>query len=207
MSLIKLLISVLFLLQTLGAESYRQWMKSHDLREEIYNYYGDFDSDGISNALEYFLGTNPLEKSKQCLRPKIKEGLLHVEHDISTTTEDIKVEYLWSKDLITYQTSGEAAPDGTVAVITQTPGNIGLSSVAESTYSETTREVSAEIIQGEANAVYIKMVVTNTAVVSWGSDTAFGGALFSNASAISLVDTNLNILSGTIAVDFDPYGI
>ena len=77
----------------------------------------------------------------------------------------------------------------------------------EDTPAESTREVSAEVTQGEADAVYIKMVVTNTAIVSWGSDIAVGGALFSNASTLSLVDTDLNLLSAVIDVGYDPYGI
>ena len=44
-------------------------------------------------------------------------------------------------------------------------------------------------------------------MLSWGSDVAVGGALFSNASTLSLVDTDLNLLSGVIDVGCDPYGI
>ena len=84
---------------------------------------------------------------------------------------------MWSKDLVNYQSSGEAASDGTVAIITQTPTDLSLSSTNDDAISENTREVSTEVIEGEASAIYIKMVVTNTAIVSWGSEPALGGDL------------------------------
>ena len=43
----KFILILVILQNSLGAESFRQWMKSHNLREEIYDYYDDFDSDGI----------------------------------------------------------------------------------------------------------------------------------------------------------------
>lgn len=195
MYIIRLAILLLVLFQSLYSESYRQWMKSHNLRDEIYNLKGDYDSDGIPNSLEYVLGTNPLRKTKQCMKAKIRDGKLHVEHSVNPSTEEVEVEYLWTKDLISYQSSGEAAADGTVALIVET------------TSTDNLREVSAEIVQGEADSIYIKMEVTPTAIVSWGSSSEIGGALFSNAAKISLVDTNLNLLSDSITVGYDPYGI
>ena len=108
---------------------------------------------------------------------------------------------------MSYQSSGEASSDGTVAVITQTSNNLDAQTLDQAIPSENIREVSAEVIEGEASAVYIKMVVTNTALVSWGSSPAIGGALFSNAATISLVDTDLNLLSEVLSVGYDPYGI
>ena len=141
MNFLRYTIFLLVLLQTLYSESYQQWMKSHKLQGEIHNYKGDYDSDGIANALEYVFGSNPLRKSKQCINPKIRDGKLHIQHSVNSTIEDVEVEYLWSKDLISYQSSGEAASDGTVAVLVET------------TTSDNLREVSAEIVEGEANAV------------------------------------------------------
>ena len=51
------------------------------------------------------------------------------------------------------------------------------------------------------------MVVTNTARVSWGSHKAVGGALFSNASTLSLVDYRFESFIRYIDVGYDPYGI
>ena len=195
MNFLRYTIFLLVLLQTLYSESYQQWMKSHKLQGEIHNYKGDYDSDGIANALEYVFGSNPLRKSKQCINPKIRDGKLHIQHSVNSTIEDVEVEYLWSKDLISYQSSGEAASDGTVAVLVET------------TTSDNLREVSAEIVEGEANAVYIKMEVTPSAIVSWGTGRDIGGALFANAAQISLVDTDLNLLSSAISVGYDPNGV
>ena len=79
--------------------------------------------------------------------------------------------------------------------------------LVETTTSDNLREVSAEIVEGEANAVYIKMEVTPSAIVSWGTGRDIGGALFANAAQISLVDTDLNLLSSAISVGYDPNGV
>jgi hypothetical protein len=170
-------------------------MRSHNIKHEILNFESDCDSDGIPDALEYVLGTNPRIKSKDCIKPAIKNGKFQIEHTVNDSIEEVEVEYLWSKDLVNYHQSGQAAQDGTVVVLSETesPSNL--------------KEVVIDIVEGEANSVYVKMEVTPSAVVNWGSDQAVGGALFSNASQISLVDTNLNLLADPISVGYDPYGI
>jgi hypothetical protein len=179
----------------LQAESYKEWMRSHGLREHIHDHKGDADRDGVCNLVEYVMGTSPNQASNYNLNPEVKFGKLHIRHPKKVDIEEMDVEYVWSKDLVNYQSSGEAAPDGTIAIINE--------EVTEADFNE----VSAEVIEGQADSIYLKMVVTPTAIVSWGSSRSVGGALFANASTISLVDDQLNTLSGPISVGYDPYGV
>lgn len=191
------LISFCLTLGVLGlhAETYKQWMRSHGLREHIHDLKGDADGDGICNLVEYVMGTSPSEVSGYNFNPEVKQGKLHIRHPKKVDVEEMEVEYVWSKDLISYQSSGEASADGTIAIIT------------EETTANDFKEVSAEVVEGEADSIYLKMVVTPSAIVSWGSGRDIGGALFANASSISLVDDALNPLSGPISVGYDPFGV
>ena len=51
--------------------------------------------------------------------PEVKQGKLHIRHPKKVDVEEMEVEYVWSKDLISYQSSGEASADGTIAIITE----------------------------------------------------------------------------------------
>ena len=113
----------------------------------------------------------------------MKNGKFHLEHSVNTEVEDVEVNYLWSKDLLSYHSSGEASDDGTVVVISQAQT------------ADNSMEVSTNVTVGEADSIYLVMEVQNTSIVSWGSENGIGGALFSNASRISLVDSDLNLLS------------
>ena len=55
------------------------------------------------------------------------------------------------EDLISYQASGEPSTDGTVVII------------EESLASDNLKTLSAEVISGEAESIYIKMDVTPSA--------------------------------------------
>ncbi|MFL2842802.1 MAG: hypothetical protein ACJ0BQ_00435 [Coraliomargaritaceae bacterium] len=172
-----------------------EWMRSYGLREHIHDVNGDYDSDGILNIIEYALGENPVLASRFYTSAEAVDKRLNVRYRKKNDIEDTEVFYLWSKDLKTYHLSGEASSDGTVALITTQMLEGGI------------EQVTVDVIQGVSEQVYVRMAINHSAVISWGSDREFGGALFSNASQISLVDDELNTLTGPISVGYDPNGI
>ena len=132
------------LLQTLFSESYRQWMRSHNLEYDTKSLKEDSDADGIPNGLEYVLGTNPLKKSKHCLTPKIEKGRVLLKHALKKNREKTEIKYLWSKDLVNYHASGEASSDGTIV------------NISESQVVDGNVEISSDVVQGQADSVFLK---------------------------------------------------
>ena len=137
----------LMFLSPASSETYKQWMRSHNLDDGFLTLTEDSDFDGMPNALEYALGTNPREKSRQCLKSKIKNGKWHFEHSVKSDVENTNVRYLWSKDLINYQASGESSEDGTIVVI------------SENTTDEGNKEIASDVVSGEAPTVFLRMVI------------------------------------------------
>lgn len=196
MRLLLILILTAFLaLHYACAESFMEWMRSYGLREHIHDVNGDFDGDGIPNIIEYALNENPILASRFYTSANIVSNKLTISHSSNTDTEDTQVRYLWTKDMKSFYKSGEPSEDGTVVVLN------------EYVLANGKKEITAEIISGSAESIFVKYIVDHAAILSWGSGRDVGGALFSNATSISLVDDELNALSGPIQIDYDPNGI
>jgi hypothetical protein len=188
-----ILILVVFPSLTYG-ESFMEWMRSYGLREYIHDVDGDFDNDGIPNIIEYALNENPILTSRFYTSANIVSDQLTISHSNKADIKDTEIKYLWTKDMLSFYQSGESSEDGTVVVLSESLAN-------------GRKDITAEIIAGSADSIFVKYIVDHAAILSWGSGRDLGGALFSNATSISLVDDSLNPLSGPIQIDYDPNGI
>ena len=96
----------------------------------------DFDHDGLVNAVENLLGTNPAVFSSGLTVPTAAPASLVVRHTLSTNpASDLKGSYEWSADLKSWHASGMAAGGTTVTFglpTVVTPGSPNLIEVTAS---------------------------------------------------------------------------
>jgi hypothetical protein len=108
---------------TAGAPSYADWIAGFEVGG-MSGPEDDFDLDGLGNALENFLGTDPTAFSSGPVAGSLSGGGFLFSHPQSSApASDIAAAYLWSKDLVTFHGNGEADGAGTTVTITPSPND------------------------------------------------------------------------------------
>ena len=111
-------------------------------------YSDDFDGDGLSNGLEFVLGSQPSEFTAQVMTLVRDSEATRFQHSHNAMLpSDVDFHYEWSSDLITFQKSGETSNGLTVSLLP-----------FRNVPSEGTTSVSVEA-DGEAENLFFRMVV------------------------------------------------
>ena len=110
--------TVLKLNYTGGAADYASWASAHSIAGEPAA--GDFDHDGLGNAAENVLGSNPALANTGLTAVSATAGVFKFRHSQSNTiAPDVTKSYQWSTDLAEWKASGLSNAGGTSATITE----------------------------------------------------------------------------------------
>ena len=90
----------------------------------------DSDNDGVANAVEHILGTNPNSPSTSLTEVSSTGSTTTYKHTLNPTiASDVNYSYEWTTDLMEWKASGESNTTGTTANITATPPAVGVVTV------------------------------------------------------------------------------
>jgi fibronectin-binding autotransporter adhesin len=96
----------------------------------------DSDNDGVANAVEHILGTNPNSPSTSLTEVSSTGSTTTYKHTLNPTiASDVNYSYEWTTDLTEWKASGESNTTGTTANITATPPAVGVVTVTTSVSS------------------------------------------------------------------------
>jgi hypothetical protein len=100
-------------------DDFAAWIGAYPAAGAATDFDDDADDDGIKNGLESYLGTNPTQPGPALTETSAAAPVLKFRHLRSNSIPtDITATYLWSADLLTWQTSGQSDLQGLSATIT-----------------------------------------------------------------------------------------
>ncbi|TAG09518.1 MAG: hypothetical protein EAZ42_06650 [Verrucomicrobia bacterium] len=137
----------------IGGNQFASWVAGFSLpnRDGVRD---DFDDDGLANAVENMLGTSPAIPNSGIQMVRHMPNKIIFRHSLSNEpATDLQRAYQWSTDLNAWHASA-SSQDGRQVTITTAVIN-DLSAPANDEI-----EVTAEITQGTATMLYIRMMVT-----------------------------------------------
>lgn len=110
----------------------------------------DSDNDGVANAVEHILGTNPNSPSTSLTEVSSTGSTTTYKHTLNPTiASDVNYSYEWTTDLTEWKASGESNTTGTTANITATPPAVGVVTV------------TTAITSGPAAKLFTRIKVSN----------------------------------------------
>ncbi|MFZ9937283.1 MAG: beta strand repeat-containing protein [Luteolibacter sp.] len=117
----------------------------------------DFDNDGLDNAVENLLGSNPSVSNTGLYQISSTPGTLKFRHEQSNTIAvDVTGSYQWTTDLAEWKASGETNAGGTSATIV--PATI----TDNDAPANDLIEVTVSVTGGPATRIFCRLVATKT---------------------------------------------
>ena len=145
--------TVLKLNYTGGASNYAAWASANGIGGEPAA--GDFDHDGLGNAAENVLGSNPALANTGLTAVSATAGIFKFRHSQSNTiAPDVSKSYQWSTDLVDWLASGQSNAGGTIATITE-------STLTDNAAPDNDLiEVTITVTSGPATKVFGRLIAT-----------------------------------------------
>jgi hypothetical protein len=101
-----------------GGNTFASWIGGFDVGG-LTGANDDFDNDGLDNAVENVLGSNPSVYSEGLTQVSAAAGSFKFRHNESNAiASDVTKSYEWSTDLVEWKSSGQSNTGGTIATIT-----------------------------------------------------------------------------------------
>ena len=115
----------------------------------------DFDHDGLGNAVENILGSNPCLSTTGLTAISATGNTFKFRHTQSNTiASDLAKSYQWSSDLVEWKSSGQSNAGGTTATIAQ-------ATLADNAAPDLDLiEVTVTVTSGPATKVFVRLVAT-----------------------------------------------
>lgn len=118
------------LTRSVATNTYADWLAANS---PATGFSTDSDSDGVSNAVENILGTDPNVSTPGLTEISATSNSATFKHTLNpTVATDLSYTYEWSTDLIEWKTSGIANTGGTIATITPSSPVSGVVTVVTS---------------------------------------------------------------------------
>ncbi len=142
------------LVVTTGRSRYAAWILGYGVGP-LSSIGDDFDGDGIPNAVEKVLGSDPTLANEGLTLISAGKGVLKYRHEMSTTlAPDLMLSYQWSTNLVEWRTSGQSNTAGTSATIETVTVSYGTAP------ANNVREVTVTLSGTPSSKLFMRMVVT-----------------------------------------------